>query len=584
MAEDEHSPLHRASWRELARVMLALVVVAVGAAAFAMAFRAGTQLVYGTLYGARDVLEVFTRLPLAARVALPAFGGLLAGLVARAAARSPGQGVGEVMEAVVLGGTRLSVRATAWKALGSWLAIVTGNSVGREGPLIQFGGALGAGVASAFRIPGHTARALIAAGTAAGFAAAYNTPLAAVLFVVEIVTGVVVIDALGMVLIATAISTALVRASVGGGPIYGQRAFSTTTTRELVAYAALGVLAALVGQGFMRLLGKGERLFAHANVPQPWRAALGGVIVGVMAVWLPQVTGNGYEPLNVLLDEHYAVGLVAVARGRQGARDDRVRVLRQPGRRVHAVALHRRRHRPPLGTRGRGVRRRSGLRGRVRAGRDGRDDRGDDARAADGVGARVRALRRLRDRAAARARHRDRDDPLAAAQHRLDLHGRAAPPRPRVGDHAGGPAGAAKWRRAARRMTPQVARCVNALRVMNNLRTYGLAAAGAAGAAAAFELVRVIANGGAALGQNALSSFIMAFSFSIVLAVAAVGLVAQRSFGWIAGIGGAVVALSYGIVLRAAGNLIGIPYMFLGILLFGLLVKSMPHYRTVAPA
>jgi chloride channel protein, CIC family len=312
MADDEPPPIHRAPWRELARVMLALVIVSIGAALFAMAFRVATQAVYGALYGAHDVLEVFTRLPLPARVVLPAFGGLLAGLVARAAARSPGQGVGDVMEAVVLGGTHLSVRATAWKALGSWLAIISGNSVGREGPLIQFGGSLGSGVASAFRISGASARALIAAGTAAGFAAAYNTPLAAVLFVVEIVTGVVVIDALGMVLIATAISTALMRASVGGGPIYGQRAFSTTTTRELVAYAALGVLAALVGQAFMHLLGRGERLAAHTRVPQPWRAALGGIAVGVMAIWLPQVTGNGYEPLNVLLDEHYALGLVAV--------------------------------------------------------------------------------------------------------------------------------------------------------------------------------------------------------------------------------------------------------------------------------
>lgn len=129
-----------------------------------------------------------------------------------------------------------------------------------------------------------------------------------------------------------------------------------------------------------------------------------------------------------------------------------------------------------------------------------------------------------------------------------------------------------------------MARRVNGVRVMNNLRTYGLAAAGAGAAAAAFELIRVLANGGAALGQNALSSFIQAFSFSIVLGVAAVGLAAHRAFGWIAGIGGAVVALSYGVFLRAAGNLIGIPYMFLGILLFALLVKSMPYYRTVAPA
>jgi CIC family chloride channel protein len=307
----QSSSLRHASRRELGRVLLALGIVSVGAASFAMAFRAGLGLVYGSLFGGHDVLEVFTHLPPAARVALPAVGGLLAGLVSMLASKTTGAGVGDVMEAVVLGGTRLSIRATAWKALGSWVAIATGNSVGREGPLIQFGGSLGSGVASAFGISGESARALIAAGTAAGFAAAYNTPLAAVLFVVEVVTGVVVIDALGMVLIATAISTAMVRASVGGGPIYGQRAFSTTT-RELVAYAALGVLAALVGQVFMRMLATGERLFERTTLRQPWRAAVGGVIVGTMALGLPQVTGNGYEPLNVLLDEHYAAGLVAV--------------------------------------------------------------------------------------------------------------------------------------------------------------------------------------------------------------------------------------------------------------------------------
>jgi hypothetical protein len=117
---------------------------------------------------------------------------------------------------------------------------------------------------------------------------------------------------------------------------------------------------------------------------------------------------------------------------------------------------------------------------------------------------------------------------------------------------------------------------------MINVRTYGLAAAGAAAVASAFELFRVTVTGGAALGQNALSSFIEMASFSLVLAVAAVGLAAHRHFGWIAGIGGAVVALSYGIVLRAAGNLIGIPYVFLGIVLLALLVKSLPYYRTEA--
>lgn len=298
--------------RELARLSLALVIVSVGAAAFAMSFRAGLQLVYQRVFGARDVLEAFTRLPLAARVALPALGGLLAGTIARFASSSVGQGVGAVMEAAAAGGTHVSLRATAWKALSSWLAIATGNSVGREGPLIQFGGSLGFRVASVAGVSGRSVRALVAAGTAAGFAAAYNTPLAAVLFVIEIVTGVVALESLGMVLVATAISTALVRATVGGGPIYGQRAFAIATTSELLAHAVFGVVAALFAHVFMRMLATGERSFARTTTPQPWRAAAGGAMVGAIAAIIPEVAGNGYEPLNLLLDERYALGAIAL--------------------------------------------------------------------------------------------------------------------------------------------------------------------------------------------------------------------------------------------------------------------------------
>jgi CIC family chloride channel protein len=216
------------------------------------------------------------------------------------------------MEAVVAGPARLSLRATAWKALGSWLAIATGNSIGREGPLIQFGGTLGSTIAGMMGISGRSARALIAAGTAAGFAAAYNTPLAAILFVLEVVTGVVAIDLLVFVMLATAVSTALVRATVGGGPIYGQRSFSVATPGELLAHACLGVVAALCAQAFMRMLTSSERLLHRSSLPQPWRAALGGLLVGSLALFLPHVTGNGYEPLNRLLDEQYSFRLVAV--------------------------------------------------------------------------------------------------------------------------------------------------------------------------------------------------------------------------------------------------------------------------------
>lgn len=300
-----------APWLDPLRTIFALVVVSLGAAAFAMAFRAALSFVYERVFRAHDVLSAFEGLPPLARIALPTAGAFLAGLVVRVAA-SKGEGVSDVMEAVVLGRVRLSIRATTFKAIASWFAIATGGSIGREGPLIQFGGSLGASVASFARLSGSSTRALIAAGTAAGFAAAYNTPLAAVLFVVEVVIGVVAIRPLVMVLIATAISTALVRELVGAGPIYGQRTFTITTTSELVAHAGLGVVAGIAAVAFMHLLALGERGFGATALGQPWRATVGGLLVGLVACGLPQVAGNGYEPLNQLLDQRYSVSFIAI--------------------------------------------------------------------------------------------------------------------------------------------------------------------------------------------------------------------------------------------------------------------------------
>jgi CIC family chloride channel protein len=291
----------------MTRFLAALVLVAVGAAAFAIGFRGALGLVYRHVLGGRDVMEAITHAAWYLRLLLPALGGLLAGLIAR-----KGQGFGEVMEAAVLGRVHLSLRATARKALGSWFAIAGGGSIGREGPLIQFGGALGYFVSDRIKVTDAQKRVLVAAGIAAGFTAAYNTPLAAILFVIEVVTGIVAVDSVIYVLIAIAISTAIARGVVGGGPIYGERAFAIESNWELLAHAALGLAAGITVYGFQRLLAAGEWLASREWLPQPWRAALGGLGVGAMAIVLPQVAGNGYEPLNRLLDGEYPLGLIAI--------------------------------------------------------------------------------------------------------------------------------------------------------------------------------------------------------------------------------------------------------------------------------
>jgi CIC family chloride channel protein len=284
------------------------VAVALGATLFAIAFRAAFAFVVHHLGNGADVVAAARQAPIWLRVLAPAAGGLLAGLLGLLVARAPaGQGVADVMEAVVLGRVRLSMRVTLLKSLSSWLAITSGGSLGREGPLIQFGGALGQWLSDRLALSRTPTRTLIAAGTAAGFAAAYNTPFAAVLFVLEVVLGVVALDTIVPVVVATVIATALTRAVIGEGPIYGQRAFQLSSPLELLVFAGLGLFVAVGAQGFMRLLSLGEVLFRQPWLKPPWRSALGGLLAGTLVAVMPEVAGNGYEPLNTLLNGAFTV-------------------------------------------------------------------------------------------------------------------------------------------------------------------------------------------------------------------------------------------------------------------------------------
>jgi len=289
---------------------LAVIAVALVAAGFAIAFRGALTAIDRALGGSGSVAMI-AAVPAWERIALPAAGGLGVGLILLVAARvREGAGVGFVMEAIVLGRVRVPLTRSALLAIGSWLAIASGNSLGREGPLIQFGAAAGEGARRVFRLDNITARIVLATGVAAGFASAYNAPVAAVLFVVEIVTGVVVLEAIVPMVVAVVIATLATRYAVGGAPLYGERAFQLGSPVELLAVAGLGLVAAPIGVGFLRVLGLASRLFR--KLPLPWRPALGGLACGAILAVLPLVAGNGFEPLDALLDGKLAIATVAL--------------------------------------------------------------------------------------------------------------------------------------------------------------------------------------------------------------------------------------------------------------------------------
>ncbi|HEY2030560.1 MAG TPA: chloride channel protein [Myxococcales bacterium] len=290
-----------------------MLLVGALAAGFAIVFRLVLHHAVDAILGTPDILKGFARLPFLYRLALPAVGGTVAAAISLLATRAPGgHGVAVILESVALGRGQIRLPAVLLKAAASLAALCTGESIGREGPIIQFGGGSGSVLGRAFGLSGRETRMLIAAGTGAGFAAAYNTPFAAVLFVIEIVTGVIGVDILVPVAAATAVATTLTRLAIGGGPIYGVRKFGLVSEEELVAYCALGVLAGICGPSFLAALSAAERVARRIPVPRLLLGALGGVLVGALAIVFPQVTGNGYEAIQLILDAKL-VGLILAA-------------------------------------------------------------------------------------------------------------------------------------------------------------------------------------------------------------------------------------------------------------------------------
>jgi CIC family chloride channel protein len=298
------------------------IVAAVGIASglAACVFRTLVLALTALAFGAHgeDVLVAAGQTGWAWRILIPTVGGFLAGAVGWIAARQRGgHGIPEIMEAVTLKRGVVSLTATATKAAAGLFAIASGGSVGREGPIVSLGSAIGSRLGRLVGYPDRRVRVLAAAGCAGGLAAAYDAPIGAVIFVVEIVAGSFALDLLLPVVAASTFATAVTRAWFGSEPLFRVPAFAIVSAADAAAHAFLGLLAGGLGHLFLRMLGAGERFFARLALPRPVAGALGGLGVGLLGVFTPQVFGNGFEATSRILDGSFTVaglGLILVAK------------------------------------------------------------------------------------------------------------------------------------------------------------------------------------------------------------------------------------------------------------------------------
>ncbi|HKJ23376.1 MAG TPA: chloride channel protein, partial [Myxococcota bacterium] len=226
----------------------------------------------------------------------PAAGGALVGpLVWFFAREAKGHGVPEVMEAIVLNGGVMRPRVVVVKTLASALSIGSGGSVGREGPIVQIGSAVGSVIGQLLRVPPRELRTIVACGAAAGIAATFNAPIAGALFAVEIVLGDFAAVSFTPIVISSVVATVISRSILGDAPAFEVPHYQLVSGWELLSYAFVGVAAGIAAVVFQWLLYGCEDAFDSLPGP-PWaKASLGGLLVGgIGAAGFPHVLGVGY--------------------------------------------------------------------------------------------------------------------------------------------------------------------------------------------------------------------------------------------------------------------------------------------------
>ena len=254
-----------------------------------------------------DLLSIAEQMPIWKRLLIPALGGLVAGLVLHWGLKLIGTpGLSNLLEVVVAGDGRLSIRTAAMNALSSLVSISTGASIGREGLLIQLSSTLASKGGQFLKWPPYRLRLLVACGAAAGVAAGLNAPIAGAVFAAQIVLGNFSMNMFAPLVVSSVVASMISRGFYGIRLWYEVPRFDFTRLTELPWFLLLGVLSGLLGALFLKALKRTEALYSKTKWPLYVRLAAAGLAVGTMAIVFPEILGNGYEATSRMLHEEFS--------------------------------------------------------------------------------------------------------------------------------------------------------------------------------------------------------------------------------------------------------------------------------------
>jgi CIC family chloride channel protein len=289
--------------REHSFMAVLAAIVGVAAGLGAVGFRYLINFIQMIAYGSADeLLEIVSSVPWYFRIAIPAAGGLIVGpLIYFLAREAKGHGVPEVMEAVALRGGVIRKRVVAVKTLASAISIGTGGSVGREGPIVQIGSAIGSVVGQLINTSADRMRTLVGCGAAAGIAATFNAPIAGSMFALEIILGDFGVATFSPIVISSVMATAVSRHFLGDYPAFIVPGYELVSIWEFPLYMTLGLVCAIIALLFIKVLYFAEDTFERVRFPEYLKTAVGGVMLGSMGLLFPHILGVGYGAIDLSL-------------------------------------------------------------------------------------------------------------------------------------------------------------------------------------------------------------------------------------------------------------------------------------------
>lgn len=247
-------------------------------------------------------------------ILIPALGGLLVGIIVHTLARrTKGESVPEVMDAIAEKDGILKPRLIIDKAVTSAITIGAGGSAGREGPIITIGSAIGSAIGQLFRLSPSMIKTLLACGAAGAISATFNAPIGGVLLAQELILGEFMTNHFIMIVISSVSSVIVSRIFMGNYPAFKVFPYEMVSPTEMIFYIVLGILSGLFAVLYIKSLYTAGDIFKKIkHIPDYIKPAVGGLIVGTIGIYFPQVFGVGYESIEMVLKNGFPWMLVLI--------------------------------------------------------------------------------------------------------------------------------------------------------------------------------------------------------------------------------------------------------------------------------